>query len=111
MERVRKVSHYITLPVTLTDTPIPMARFKYQPVNEEGEPEGVEIYHTINELYLNPRKSVDGTHMIIGLELDNLMNAFAEFGAFEHAAELQILSHSEAVALMRTPEWTAEDMV
>jgi len=109
MERVRAVTHYIIFPTALADTPIPMERFKYQPVDEGGKADGDETYYTANQLQPKARHSVDGSKMVLGLELSNIFGAVAELAKFPHKDQLQVLSHKETVALMQTDEWTANE--
>ena len=109
MERVRAVTHYIVFPTELADTPIPMERFKYQPVDEEGEATGEETFYTANQLQPKARHSVDGSKMVLGLELSDIFGAVAELAQFPHKDQLQVLSHKETVELMQTEEWTSNE--
>ena len=104
--RIRRVSHFIVLPTALADVPIPMRRFKYQPVDEEGQPVGTETYKTVNEIAPNARVSIDGTKMLFGIELDNIFEAITELAQFPDKEQLQVLSHNEVRELVQTEEWT-----
>ena len=113
--RTRHVSHYIILPTALADTPIPMQRFKYTPTtyneSEETEVKGEETYYTPNQIHPKARKSVDGTKMLLGIEIDDLWGAIDEFQeAFTHQDEITILSHRETLEVMATEEWTAPEI-
>ena len=110
--RTRKVSHYIVLPTALADTPVPMKRYKHKIKDDKGIDTGEETTLTPAQLAPDARRSVDGTKMIFGMELSNIFEAIGEFNTkFTKQTQLEILSHSEAVALMQTPEWTAEDVI
>ena len=111
-ERTRAVSHYIVLTTVTAAQPMPMKRFEVAEKNAEGLYTGKVVKEPLANRYPKARRSLDGSLMIVGVELDNLYEAVDEFRAgFKTEDQFQILSHKEALVLMQTPEWKSKEVI